>query len=204
VALNGQTDTLAQSFTYDANIGPVITSISPNEVSGTADNTEITITGNRFLNGNHEPSVKAGDKDCVYVSHTDTEIKCTVPVLGHGLFNIRVSVTNVGATDLQSQNSEISSVLEMTNVSPSTGSILGGTELTISGKNFGTDKNVVSVLLDNKVCDVSDVTDTVIMCSTASPAKTVELTNSGTDPGMKLIDWLILSFTLFNIGEGQK
>ena len=185
--MNGQTDTLSGSFTYDANIGPVITAISPTTLSGTADNTEITITGNRFLNGNHQPSVSAGDENCVYVSHTDTEVKCTVPALGHGLFKIRVSVPNVGASDMQSQTSEISSVLEMTGVSPATGSILGGTELTISGQNFGTDKNVVSVLLGDTMCDVSDVTNTEITCSTGSPAKTVELMNSGTDPGKEIL-----------------
>lgn len=64
--------------------------------------------------------------------------------------------------------------LKVTGVTPNTGSIQGGTELTITGVNFSTDKLENNVFLgsisgfDNKPCHVTSATPTEIKCLTPS------------------------------------
>jgi len=51
-------------------------------------------------------------------------------------------------------------------VSPLQGSVMGGTEITITGNGFGTDKDKLNVEFGEFECKVKSVTDTVIMCDT--------------------------------------
>ena len=48
-------------------------------------------------------------------------------------------------------------------ISPRFGSVLGGTEVTITGEGFGTDVALVSVKFDDRVCTVSAVIATEIV-----------------------------------------
>jgi hypothetical protein len=63
--------------------------------------------------------------------------------------------------------------LQIQHVSPSQGSVLGGTEITITGGGFGTDKDKLSVEFGERGCQVKSVTDTQILCDT-DPALNVD------------------------------
>lgn len=53
---------------------------------------------------------------------------------------------------------------KLTNMSPRYGSVLGGTTVTLTGENF--DGNSASVLFDNRVCTVTSISATEIVCVT--------------------------------------
>ena len=50
-------------------------------------------------------------------------------------------------------------------ISPTTASPVGGVNVTLTGTNFGTDVNVVSVVVDGVACAVQTVTSTSIVCT---------------------------------------
>ncbi|KAG7219455.1 hypothetical protein INR49_009289 [Caranx melampygus] len=56
---------------------------------------------------------------------------------------------------------------EVTGVSPSNGSVLGGTLLTIHGRFFDQTDQPARVLVGGSPCDVHSVTDNMITCTTA-------------------------------------
>jgi hypothetical protein len=90
---------------------------------------------------------------------------------GHrGTFKLSVKRKGYGRSNLVDFTYEI----KVTGVTPLTGSIAGGTELTIAGANFSLDKLENNVFLgsvsgfDNKICHVTSVTTTQIKCLTPS------------------------------------
>ena len=104
--------------------------------------------------------------------------------MGHLEAKARVTVPGIGASDSTLESAKITSVLEVTGVLPESGSIHGNTEIKISGKNFGTVKEKVIVIIGDNDCVVSDVTDGEITCLTPSSSKMIELKNDGKDTGM--------------------
>lgn len=83
------------------------------------------------------------DQICQYKSHNDTHITCTLPPLGHFTGHIQIVVPGIGASNKTTEESRIMSVLQMTGVSPDTGSLFGNTQINISGLNFGFDATKV-------------------------------------------------------------
>ena len=79
--------------------------------------------------------------------------------------------------------SDITYSLEVTAISPEYGSLLGGTELTITGEGFSNDPDVNSVKLGGVVCDIMSCSDTEIVCTTGKPTQTYEVSNMGIHPG---------------------
>ena len=51
-------------------------------------------------------------------------------------------------------------------ITPDFGTVIGNENIAIDGLNFGTDKSVVEVLIDNISCEISSVTATKIQCVT--------------------------------------
>lgn len=179
MTVNGQSAILGNIFTFALNIQPIITTISPNIVSGSVAN-DFVVNGSQFSNNAFQPVVKIGDKNCRYIQHTDTSISCQSGALGHGVFSVRVFVPEIGGSE-ETQNSEIMSVLALESVSPSAGSVLGGTDIRITGENFGTDLSAVEVRMNDNECSVINVTNTQIKCRTEAFTKVVELHNDGID-----------------------
>lgn len=102
---------------------------------------------NKYLN------FSTGTKhECQYKTHTDTRISCTMPPLGHFTGYIQIVVPGIGASNKTAEESRIVSVLQMTGVSPDTGSRFGNTQINISGFNFGVDRTKVYFLLFSNYC----------------------------------------------------
>ena len=55
---------------------------------------------------------------------------------------------------------------QVQDVTPLQGSVVGGTEVTITGSGFGTDKTKLNVEFGDLECAVTSVTDTLIKCKT--------------------------------------
>ena len=75
----------------------------------------------------------------------------------------------------------------MTNVFPLSGSLKGGTRLTITGTGFGNVSSRVEVDVGDVRCDVESVTNTKIVCLVTDTGKVHVVTNLGTHRGT-LID----------------
>lgn len=113
--------------------------------------------------------------------HSNIHIVCGIKALGHGVYSVKVYVSEVGFSE-DTGNSQIFSKLSFNSFSPAVGSIVGGTDITIPGSGFNDNVDKVTVMLNQVECKVSGVSETVIKCKTGQPAKTIELSNTGTHP----------------------
>lgn len=73
--------------------------------------------------------------------------------------------------------------LTVTKVNPLQGSLLGGTDLTISGSGFGTDTSIVNVKVGSIGCDISTMTPKQIECRLKHAGTTHRVTNKGIHRG---------------------
>lgn len=74
--------------------------------------------------------------------------------------------------------------LVVTNVYPLQGSLVGGSELTITGTGFGIDESVVSVTIGRKECAITSFSYMQIICEISDAGEVHKVTNNGIDPGM--------------------
>lgn len=73
--------------------------------------------------------------------------------------------------------------LSVTNVYPLSGSLQGGTRLTVTGSGFGDNSSLVEVDVGDVSCDVESVTNNQIVCLIADSGKVHDVTNLGTHRG---------------------
>ena len=127
---DNQSGTLTGGFTYVP--PPTVTAISP-QSGPVVGGTEITTTGENFLSG---ASVKIGGvaaTDVAFVSATQMTAKTPQGSVG---------VADLVVTNPDTQSDTLSAAYEyippptVTDVSPQSGPITGGTEITITGGNF--------------------------------------------------------------------
>lgn len=57
VSVNGQSKMLISAFSYNANVGPIVTAVHPNITLSGIKSSEITIHGQRFSSGS-QPQIK--------------------------------------------------------------------------------------------------------------------------------------------------
>jgi hypothetical protein len=111
---------------------PTVTSISPNSGS-TNGGTGVTITGTHFISG---ATLTFGGTAATNVTViSGTSITATTPVHAAGAVNVVVSESSGSAT-LTNGFTYVSSPPTITTISPNSGSINGGTAVTITGTNF--------------------------------------------------------------------
>ena len=134
----------------------------------------VTITGSGFSPVAERMSVLLGDRDCAIRSSTYSEIVCVTSESGGSGEGVMVTVNGYEADTSATFTYSLSATPTISSVAPVTG--IGGTEIVISGTNFGSDLAPVSVLILNSIgewqygsmessCAVSVVTETSITCS---------------------------------------
>jgi len=137
----GKTATLAGAFTYEPAAGspPTVTSISPTSGS-TNGSTAITINGSAFAPGS---TVTVGGVPCASVVVASTlRITCLTPA------REAEGAADVIVTNPDSQTGALAGAFtyiappEITTVTPNSGTTLGGTSVTISGRFFGSGATV--------------------------------------------------------------
>ena len=152
---------------------PVVSSISPNTGS-TQGGTLVTIVGSGFSPIPRRNSVLIGDHECAISSSTYSEIVCVTSEGEAGDEEVRVIVNDFEAETSTGYEYAASSTPTISSVSPVIG--IGGSDIQISGANFGNDPTSVSVLILSGLdewaygsmespCAVSSATDTSITCS---------------------------------------
>ena len=127
-----QTATSSSGYTYQAR--PVVSSISPlagNPAGGTA----ITITGTGFLSAG-TTSIDLGGSACSsIVVNSATEITCTTTAHTAGVVDLIVTNTD-GQSETRINSFFYVDAPTVTSISPSVGSLSGGTSVTITGTGF--------------------------------------------------------------------
>ena len=183
-----QSGSAAAAYTYQP--APTVTSVSPT-FGNPAGGTLVTITGTGFVAG---ASVDFGSSACTGITVLSaTSITCTTPA--HALGTVAVTVTNA-----DTQSGSLASAYTyppaptVASVSPSVGSLSGGTTVTITGTGF---LPGASVDFGGSACTgVTVISSFNIICTTpahAAGAVTVTITNSDTQSGSQGVAYIYMA-----------
>ena len=160
------------SYSYSLEHTPMVTAVTPSAYSGEM---EITIDGSGFADQPEDNIITiGGDYYCTPVSATSSQIVCSLPALPANDYNLVLKVCNVsnnrcfGYAAIDESASVVTSVANLTSVSPARGSLQGGTTLTISGTGFLSDVTAISVDIGGSPCEVNFANYSTIMCITNS------------------------------------
>lgn len=77
--------------------------------------------------------------------------------------------------------------LTVTGLTPSRGSLYGGTLLTVTGQGFGTNTSLVEVMVGSHACTVDVLSNTELTCRVDYTGTTHTVTNQGTHKGTLLL-----------------
>ncbi|XP_045717230.1 fibrocystin-L [Phyllostomus hastatus] len=182
VITNGVQATAKDAYSYDCLQTPVITDFSP-KVRTILGEVNLTIKGYNFGTELTESvEVYVGGKSCQVLHWNFTDIRCLLPKLSPGKHVIGVEVRNWGfASTRDKLNASIQYILEVNNMFPQSGSLYGGTEITITGLGFSTTPSENTVLLGSFPCNVTSSSSDVIKCTLPSTGNVFRVTNDGED-----------------------
>ena len=162
----GVTATGVGQFTYAANAPPTVLAISPNGGPITGG-TAVTITGACFLNGSLDAVSIGGFAVQSFSRVDDSTITAVTGVATAPNATASVNVTTSSGTNAANTLFNYVSYLPtILGISPSTGSTVGGTEVTITGINF---TGATAVTIGAAVAFVVE-SDTVITAVTPATA----------------------------------
>ncbi|KAM6899772.1 PKHD1 like 1, tandem duplicate 1 [Xenentodon cancila] len=198
VTVGNMNQTASSSFTYENNLTPLISSLSPRTAS-VIGHQILTIQGSNLEAPENNRAVFVSTKECVIVQWTVTEIRCVLPALAPGVHKVDVQVGNRGFPQLSSGvNATIEYILEVSSVSPPFGSLLGGTRLTVSGSGFSNKTADNKVSVGGADCDVVAASSSELQCVVQSEERTHVVTNQGSHLTYgKNYAWSPASLTVF-------
>ena len=170
-------------FQYSQNHTPAINSVSPTTLRGPGIIT-LDIYGTGFSVTPSENKVYVGQHICEATDSNSTYVTCELDPLPAGEYDLSLQIcmqiSNCTRCQGNASSSHIlTSVSEVYNVTPSTGSVLGGTELTINGVGFHTD---TQISIGGSSCVVTFTNYTTTICTTSaqqSGTYTIALTSGG-------------------------
>ncbi len=173
----GGSGTVTNGFTYEEPI-PNPTSINPNN-GPTSGGTNVTITGSGFTGVTDVSFGLSLATNLIVVD--DNTITCTTPaVASEGIRNLLVDGPG-GRGILEDAFTFENPTPNPTNVSPNSGTILGGTSVTITGSGF---TGATGVTFDGLAAtSVTVVNDTTITCATPLHLATGSVDVAVTGPG---------------------
>ncbi|XP_078071648.1 PKHD1 like 1, tandem duplicate 1 [Mustelus asterias] len=183
---NNSTDERSFKFHLSPCYSPTISSITPSQ--GTV-NDRLTITGMGFSDISCANEIRVGAHPCIVKSSTRNEVLCQVDpegVMDIGIAAlVSVTVRNLGTT-ASSITEEFSRrfvlLPNIDNISPSAGSTMGKTRITITGSGFGSDPSAIMIQLAHVPCMLVSANYTHITCDSAASVVTsgiVELSVRG-------------------------
>ncbi len=168
--------------------GPTVTAISPSTVSGPGPHT-LTLTGTGLGNDKSKLHISVGGTVCVVQSISGgTSATCIVGLLVWGLRSLAVNMDGVGIACVD-PSLRVTVTSYISSITPTQGSLLGGTTITINGGGFNTNgqtsvtvggksSQIISVQLNQIVCIIPSTTQggtlaTVGIDVTTNPTFTV-------------------------------
>ena len=169
----GLTSESSALFSYDSSSTPSISSISPSYAS-TIVKTQVTISGSGFGSDKSKVSVtlnndKLGSYDCLITTVSPDTINCNINGGPRGSYKLSVYIEPQGYASFPSISSTFDLVLKITSISPLSGSLNGGTLLTIQGQGFSSEKFFMTAFIgsqENK-CSIQTSSSTSFTCLTS-------------------------------------
>ena len=162
-------DDIECKFSFSNDHTPQVVSVWPTFVDG-LEPSVLILNGSGFSEISEENVVKVGDFYCNVTESNQTTIACmleTIPA-GHYLLSLRIRDRSenrwTGYADIARNFNTIASRGSLISVTPTSGSILGGNDLVISGQGFHQDRHKVHVSIDNTECIVKFVNYTTVVC----------------------------------------
>ena len=170
-------------FEYSLAHTPNVSSVSPATLRGPGTIT-LTVFGTGFSATPGENEVYVGQSACETVDSNSTHVTCELDSLPAGSYELSMRICTRASNCTQCQgnassNRMLTSVGEVHAVVPSTGSIMGGTEITISGLGFYTN---TQVSIGGSSCMVSLSNYTTVTCKTSAHqagTHTITITSGG-------------------------
>ncbi|KAG7219452.1 hypothetical protein INR49_009286 [Caranx melampygus] len=189
VTVGNMSETSNSSFTYDDNLTPQISAMSPNSTT-VSGRRLLTVQGSNLGARDNGSMVLVGGAKCVIMEWTDSNITCLLPMLPPGWYKVDVQLKQirrliacselpVSLSPSNSVDGTIEFVLEFYSVSPLFGSLMGGTRLTVSGSGFSTNASDNRVSVGEAVCEVTDASEHELQCVLQSEEQTHVVTNDG-------------------------
>ncbi|XP_030644362.1 PKHD1 like 1, tandem duplicate 1 [Chanos chanos] len=149
-------------FTWSESKTPTVTGISPTQGSH-ALSTILTITGSGFAGEN--ATVMLGDIECSTLQVTDTSLTCGVGPRSAGVYPVSVNFFRLGyARYPEGSIFNFTYQMGVTSIAPASGSVTGGTILTVSGYGFSRETEVI---IGNETCDIITVNLNELRCRVA-------------------------------------
>ncbi|XP_054766411.2 fibrocystin-L-like [Lytechinus pictus] len=167
--------TVSNGFTFDTSLTPTVTSLSPT-TSSVVGGDDLTISGSAF--GSSGASVMIGSASCEVTDQSDSSITCVLPANVPGEYEVDVEIESIGLADTSAID-PFSYVLDVTGMFPSSGSVQGGTEVTLTGAGFGTDPNNITVTMGGFECQVTAIDDDELTCTASSSSANHRVDNLG-------------------------
>ncbi|MEK7689833.1 MAG: IPT/TIG domain-containing protein, partial [Bdellovibrionota bacterium] len=179
VVTNPDSQAVTQSSAIAYVSGPTFASVTPNngKLSG---NISVTIAGSNFSTGT-APTVTVGGTACSVGSNTATQIVCTAPAKTAGAYDVVITNSNSTTTTAASAFT-YNPFPTISSVSPSSGTTVGGTSITVAGTGFLLTSGF-KIEIDGSTCTVPAGNATAVSCTTPSGtagAKTITVTNADT------------------------
>ncbi|XP_054620387.1 fibrocystin-L-like isoform X2 [Dunckerocampus dactyliophorus] len=183
VSVGDMSKTASDTFTYDLALTPQISDLRPLTtpiVGLSSGHRLLTVLGSNLGEQDIESVVYVGSRECVTKEWTSTNITCVLPVLPPGLHKVDVQVGNIGYPQTSNDvNATIKYILEIHAISPTTGSLLGGTDLTITGSGFSPNISDNTVFVGESECKVNAASENELRCVLQSQESTHFVTNQG-------------------------
>ncbi|XP_078617867.1 fibrocystin-L-like isoform X2 [Branchiostoma floridae x Branchiostoma japonicum] len=162
------------TFEWGEDATPTITAVSPTSGSASAS-TVMTITGSGFSTNTSLNNVNVGGVACVVSVATANQITCSVQEGAGGTHVVKVTVDGKGRAKHVNETFRFTYTATISGITPTSGSLGGGSTLNITGHGFGDD---YVPKIDGQPCEVTLRTYSVISCTTParSSAGTVAVT----------------------------
>ena len=158
----------SELFTYTP--APSISAVSPSSGSPITTTTFV-ITGENFSQTVGNVNVSIGDLDCLVTQTSLTSITCDLLGGPPDTYTLSVSIADQGlALFGAGVSNQIGLLFTITSISPLTGSIYGGTNITVTGTGFSMRSDFMSAFIGNSAfpCSITPVSSTSFTCVTSA------------------------------------
>lgn len=154
-------------FTYSAAETPRVDSLTPSAIVG--DDNTIRIYGSGLPRKMSDLDIKIGDTSCSITSSSEYSASCRVGSVVAGTHDVKIHVAGQGFAMFEAGASPVIKGLAiLSSITPTEGSIMGGTELSIKGSGFDPVPGRTTVKIGANFCSIVRVTSSEVKCRTSA------------------------------------
>lgn len=157
------------SFVYSTTYTPKVDSVNPSVIDGS--HSIINIYGSVLPNNRWDLNVMIGGTVCRVISSSQYSASCQGGAFVAGKYNLKVHVAGKGFAKFEAgATAVIDCRATVSSITPTEGSIMGGTEVTISGSGFDPKPGQTVVKIGANNCAIIQVTYSKVICRTSAHA----------------------------------